>query len=85
VDAGLIPTGEFRAVGGTPFDFRQSTAIGARIEAQEEATQARSGLRSQWVLNRAGDRLSLVARVEEPSTGREVLTTQANRVLAENT
>src|SRR5690606_6502338 len=31
VDATLIPTGEKRAVAGTPFDFRQPTAIGARI------------------------------------------------------
>ncbi len=31
VDAGLIPTGKIDPVGGTPFDFRQPTAIGARV------------------------------------------------------
>ena len=31
VDSGLIPTGEFADVTGTPFDFRTPTAIGARI------------------------------------------------------
>lgn len=31
VDSTLIPTGEFAPVQGTPFDFRQPTAIGARI------------------------------------------------------
>src|SRR5208337_461088 len=31
VDSTLIPTGELRPVEGTPFDFRQPTAIGARI------------------------------------------------------
>src|SRR5665213_405026 len=36
VDAGLIPTGELRAVAGTPFDFRKATAIGARIGQNDE-------------------------------------------------
>ncbi|HEY3886197.1 MAG TPA: aldose epimerase family protein, partial [Vicinamibacterales bacterium] len=31
IDATSIPTGEIAPVGGTPFDFRQATAIGARI------------------------------------------------------
>ncbi len=30
-DAKQIPTGEIRSVEGTPFDFRQSTPLGARI------------------------------------------------------
>src|SRR5579863_3680723 len=36
VDAGLIPTGELKSVESTPFDFRKSTAIGARINADDE-------------------------------------------------
>lgn len=36
VDSTLIPTGEIRPVDGTPFDFRQPTAIGARINANDE-------------------------------------------------
>jgi aldose 1-epimerase len=31
VDATLIPTGKIDPVGGTPFDFREPTAIGARV------------------------------------------------------
>ena len=31
VDSTLIPTGKVDAVGGTPFDFRQPVAIGARV------------------------------------------------------
>ena len=42
VDASLIPTGELRGVAGTPFDFRRSTAIGARIGASDEQL-ARAG------------------------------------------
>jgi aldose 1-epimerase len=32
----LIPTGELHAVAATPFDFRRSARIGARIEETEE-------------------------------------------------
>jgi aldose 1-epimerase len=32
-DAALIPTGEIATVTGTPFDFQEPTAIGARIDA----------------------------------------------------
>ena len=42
VDSTLIPTGELAPVEGTPFDFRTSTAIGARIE--EDDPQLRHGL-----------------------------------------
>ena len=35
-DAGSIPTGELRSVAGTPFDFLKATAIGARINDDEE-------------------------------------------------
>ena len=78
VDAGLIPTGELRAVAGTPFDFRKSTEIGARIEASDEQLKLAHGYDHNWVLNRTGEDLSMAARVEEASTGRvlEVLTTQ---------
>lgn len=78
VDAGLIPIGELRAVDGTPFDFRQPTAIGARIEQNDEQLKLGHGYDHNWVLHRSGDGLSLAARVEEPGSGRvlEVLTTQ---------
>ena len=39
VDETLIPTGELRPVDGTPFDFRQPTAIGARIQRADTAAQ----------------------------------------------
>jgi len=78
IDAGLIPTGELRAVAATPFDFRKSTEIGARIEAGDAQLKLAHGYDHNWVLNRTGEGLHLAARVEEPSTGRvlEVLTTQ---------
>ncbi len=78
VDAGLIPTGELRPVGGTPCDFRNATAPGARIEADDEQLKLGRGYDHNWVLNRQGEGLGLAARIEEPSSGRvlEVRTTQ---------
>jgi aldose 1-epimerase len=78
VDAGLIPTGELRPVAGSAFDFRGSTAIGARIETNDEQLKLGRGYDHNWVLNRSSDGLTLAARVEEPATGRvlEVRTTQ---------
>ena len=42
VDSTLIPTGELAPVEGTPFDFRTSTVIGARIDGDDP--QLRHGL-----------------------------------------
>jgi aldose 1-epimerase len=78
VDAGLIPTGDLRPVSGTPFDFRKETAVGSRIEQNDEQLKLGKGYDHNWVLNKSGNSLSLAARVEEPSTGRvmEVHTTE---------
>ena len=79
VDSGLIPTGEFRDVAGTPFDFRKPTAIGARINSDDEQIKLGGGYDHNFVLRRKpGDPISLAARVEEPKTGRvmEVWTTE---------
>jgi aldose 1-epimerase len=78
VDQGLIPTGELRDVKGTPMDFTQPTAIGARIEERDQQLRFGLGYDHNWVLNRADDGLTLGARVFEPTTGRimEVLTTE---------
>ncbi len=78
VDETLIPTGELRPVEGTPFDFRQPTPIGARIDADDPQLRFAGGYDHNFVLNRTGEGLTLAARVYEPATGRvmEVLTTE---------
>ena len=78
VDSGLIPTGELRDVSGTPFDFRKSTAIGARIGQSDEQLKLGGGYDHNWVLNKSGSAPGLAARVEEPESGRvlEVYTTE---------
>lgn len=77
VDRTLIPTGELRPVTGTPFDFRKATAIGARIDQDDEQIRFGRGYDHNWVLNTKGG-LVLAARVEEPMSGRvmEVYTTE---------
>jgi len=79
VDSGLIPTGEHRDVAGTPFDFRKPTAVGARIDQDDEQLKLGGGYDHNFVLRRsAGSGESLAARVVEPTSGRvlEVWTTE---------
>jgi aldose 1-epimerase len=78
VDKTLIPTGELRSVKGTPLDFTAPTAIGARIQDQDEQLLFAGGYDHNFVINRQGPGLALAARVEEPTTGRvlEVFTTE---------
>ena len=78
VDETLIPTGELAPVDKTPFDFRQPTAIGARIQSEHPQIQFGRGYDHNWVLARSGAGLSLAADVYEPTSGRtlQVRTTE---------
>jgi aldose 1-epimerase len=79
VDSTLIPTGELRAVAGTPFDFTKATTIGARINQDDEQLKFGRGYDHNWVLDKPENADSqLGAQVYEPTTGRvlEVLTTE---------
>ncbi len=78
VDSTLIPTGELRPVEGTPFDFRKSTAIGARINQDDEQLKFGKGYDHNWVINKPAGKLGIMARVYEPTSGRvlEVLSTE---------
>jgi len=79
VDSTLIPTGELRAVSGTPFDFRKPIAIGARINHDDEQLKFGKGYDHNWVLEESDKPgLQLAAEVFEPTSGRvlEVLTTE---------
>jgi aldose 1-epimerase len=78
VDATLIPTGELRPVAGTPFDFTKPTAVGARIDANDEQIKLGMGYDHNWVLNKGAGGLTKAAEVHETKTGRvmEVWTTE---------
>jgi aldose 1-epimerase len=77
-DAGSIPTGELRKVRGTPFDFTRTTAIGARIDQDDEQLKFGRGYDHNFVLNKSGKSLTLAARASESTSGRvmEVFTTE---------
>ncbi len=68
VDAGLIPTGKLQPVDGTPFDFRKETAIGDRIDANDEQIKLGGGYDHNYVLNGTG--MKHAASVYEPTSGR---------------
>jgi aldose 1-epimerase len=78
VDDTLIPTGEIKAVRGTPFDFTRATAIGSRIDEADQQLVRGRGYDHNFVLNKKGHELSLAASVYEPSSGRalEMWTTE---------
>jgi len=78
VDSTLIPTGELKSVDSTPFDFRRSTAIGERIEANDDQLRTGHGYDHNWVRDSSGGKLAEAAEAYEPSSGRvlRVLTTQ---------
>lgn len=71
VDETLIPTGEFRPVDGTIFDFRTPTAIGARVREADPQILPGKGYDHNWVIGHGpAAEPRLLARVEEPRSGR---------------
>jgi aldose 1-epimerase len=71
IDAAMIPTGEFRNVAGTPFDFIRPTAIGEHIHADSEQLKYARGYDHNWVLdNKHPDALDLAAEIHHPVSGR---------------
>ncbi|HEY2701142.1 MAG TPA: aldose epimerase family protein [Pseudonocardiaceae bacterium] len=78
-DATQIPTGQIAPVTGTPMDFTRPTAIGTRINADNQQLLTGQGYDLNWVLNRPNDSaLSLAAVATDPASGRTltVSTTQ---------
>jgi aldose 1-epimerase len=79
VDATLIPTGKLEGVRNTPFDFLQATAIGARINQDNQQLKFGKGYDHNWVLDKSSEgALSLAARAYDAQSGRilEVSTTE---------
>ena len=78
VDEGLIPTGEFRNVENTPFDFRSPKAIGQDISMKNEQLMLGQGYDHNWVLNHQDKGIRFVASAYHPESGRllEVFTDQ---------
>ena len=71
-DAGAIPTGEFRPVEGTAFDFRSPMAVGARVrDGTDEQIRFGRGYDHAWVIAReVSPEPRLLAELEHPGSGR---------------
>lgn len=72
VDSTLIPTGKLQPVAGTPFDFKIPTAIGARINADNEQIKFGLGYDHNLVLNGKAGELRMAGKLIETTTGRVV-------------
>lgn len=69
VDSLLIPTSTLDSVAGTPLDFLQPTAIGARIDEPFDQLIKGRGYDLNWVLNTNGDINALAAKAVCPANG----------------
>ncbi len=78
VDALMIPTGEFRSVVNTPFDFRQSKKIGCDINLNDPQLMIGHGYDHTWVLGLEGNELCHAATLFDDESGRvmDVYTTE---------
>jgi aldose 1-epimerase len=71
-DAGAIPTGAFKSVAGTVFDFRTPQAVGDRVrDARDQQIVFGRGYDHNWVIGREVTRdQHLMAKVYDPASGR---------------
>lgn len=71
-DDGAIPTGEFKSVAGTVFDFRKPTAVGLRVrDASDQQIVWGRGYDHNWVIGREVTKTQhLMAKVYDPASGR---------------
>ena len=71
VDATSIPTGERRAVAGTPFDFREPRAIGKRVrDGRDEQIAIGRGYDHNFILRGEPGVLRPAAVLADPASGR---------------
>jgi aldose 1-epimerase len=75
VDSTLIPTGELRAVAGTPLDFTSAHTVGERINETYDQLKLGGGYDHNFILDKTQE---VAASVYDPATGRlmEVITDQ---------
>ena len=73
VDSVLIPTGEILPVEGTPFDFREPTAIGDRINQENIQLKNGGGYDHNWIIDRkTANDIEFIASIYEPVSGRKM-------------
>jgi len=71
VDSALIPTGEYRPVEDTPFDFRSAKTIGRDINTKNEQITFAGGYDQNWVIDQHSDgHMRQIATLSDPESGR---------------
>lgn len=71
VGAGLVPTGQLRDVGNTPFDFTSPRLIGERIDLDDGQLRVADGYDHNFVLDTAAAAVPrLAARLRHAASGR---------------
>jgi aldose 1-epimerase len=71
VDKTLIPTGELKAVAGTPFDFTSAHKVGERINTPKDVQlEFGGGYDHCWVLDKRAEGMSLAAILTDSASGR---------------
>lgn len=71
VDDTLIPTGEYRPVAGTPFDFRSAKPIGQDIGMDNEQLAFGGGYDHNWVVDQNADGAwRHILTLADPESGR---------------
>lgn len=71
----LIPTGDIAPVAGTPFDFRQPTKIGLRINEKNQQITYAGGYDHNWIINqKKPNAMTLVGTLYDPESGRLMTT-----------
>ena len=66
---GLIPTGELEIVKNTPFDFTTPTAIGARIDVENEQLAFGKGYDHNFVIDKKLGAYEQIAQIYAPKSG----------------
>lgn len=69
VDSTFMTTGEILSVEGTPFDFRNPTALGERFVIDNEQLKNGKGIDHNWILNTKGNINVSCARLKSEKTG----------------
>ncbi len=70
VDSDLIPSGKLVSVAGTPLDFFEPRALGARIDAAHELTEIGTGYDHFYVLEESARMPGCAVRVRGGESGR---------------
>ena len=69
INEGLIPTGEYRSVNNSPFDFREIKMIGEDIESKNIQLNYGLGYDHCWILNDYGTGIRKIAAVKSNKSG----------------